>query len=598
MAGKAFDCLIRGHSDAYTVEYLAMFRTNSIWGRLQIPANLWVAFAVVLAFSFFVNLLILTSPIYMMQVYDRVLISGNVDTLLFISLIAGVALIVLALLDGVRGHLLVRLGRYLDGALRDPVLVNSIVQSEDGRLGTRRPLDDLATLRNYLGSPGILPFIDAPWVPFFVVIIFMLHPWLGVLAVLSALLLVGVTLFNDHFSKALLRRAAAQQAMANEFALQAMQNSEVVQAMGMRDAVARRYRGFVEAQGRASQEAGDVSSSSQAASKTIRIAVQSAALGLGAYLVIKGQLTSGGMIAASIILGRALAPVEQGIGSWKQFLAARDAYRSLRDFLGAIPANEERMSLTDLRGQVSVEEVSYRLGEADRPILRRVSFELAPGTAMALVGPSASGKSTLCRLLVGAAVPTVGHVRIDGAEVTTLRPEDARSAVGYLPQTVELFAGTVKDNIARLGEVDDAAVVAAARMAGCHELILRLPDGYETEIGPHGTFLSGGQRQRIGLARALFGNPRVLVLDEPNSNLDQEGEAALKEAIISAKRGGATIIVVNHRSTLLQPIDKIGVLRDGVLERFGDRDDVLREMMQPQPAVKPTLVQAGGGVVR
>lgn len=572
-----------------------MLRTNSIWGKLQIPTNLWIAFGVVLAFSFFVNLLILTSPVYMMQVYDRVLISGNVETLLFLSLIALVALLVLGLLDGVRGHLLVRLGRYLDGALRDPVLVNSISQTEDGRLGSRRPLDDLATVRNYLGSPGILPFIDAPWVPFFIIIIFALHPWLGVMSVLSAALLIGVTLFNDHFSKALLRKAAAEQALANDFAAQAMRNSEVVQAMGMRDAVAKRYRHFIDAQGKAGQKAGDVSSSAQAASKTIRIAVQSAALGLGAYLVIQGQLTAGGMIAASIILGRALAPVEQGIGSWKQFLAARDAFRSLREFLGQIPAEEERMTLSNLRGRINVEDVSYRLGDGDRPILRRVSFDLEPGTAMALVGPSASGKSTLCRLLVGAALPTVGNVRIDGADITALRPADARGAIGYLPQTVELFAGTVKDNIARLGDVDDAAVMAAARMAGCHDLILRLSDGYETEIGPHGAFLSGGQRQRIGLARALFGSPRFLVLDEPNSNLDQDGEAALKEAIIQAKKAGTTIIVVNHRSTLLQPIDKIGLLRDGVLERFGDRDDVLREMMQPPAPAKPTLVQTTAG---
>jgi PrtD family type I secretion system ABC transporter len=569
-----------------------MHSASSVWGRLRVPANLWVALSVVLAFSFFVNLLILTSPIYMMQVYDRVLISGRVETLLFLSLMAFVALAVLGVLDGVRGFLLVRLGRYLDGVLRDPVLVNSIAQSEGGRIGRRRPLDDLTTMRNYLGSPGILPFIDAPWVPFFVAIIFLLHPWLGVLAVGSALILIGVTLFNDHFSKTLLRKAAAQQAMASEFAAQAMQNSEVVQAMGMREAISRRYRRFVDEQGGASQEAGDVGSASQAASKTIRIAVQSAALGLGAYLVIKGELTSGGMIASSIILGRALAPVEQGIGSWKQFIAARDAYRSLKEFLGAIPADEDRLSLPDLEGRVSVEDVSYKLPDGDKPILRKISFELEPGTALALVGPSASGKSTLCRLLVGAVAPSFGHIRIDGADVTALRPDDARRSIGYLPQTVELFAGTVKDNIARLGEVDDAAVVAAARMAGCHELILRLPNGYETEIGARGAFLSGGQRQRIGLARALFGNPRVLVLDEPNSNLDQEGEAALKDAIVAAKQAGVTIIVVNHRSTLLQPIDKLGVIRDGVLERFGDRDDVLRDMMQAQPVSKPTLVQS------
>jgi PrtD family type I secretion system ABC transporter len=373
-----------------------------------------------------------------------------------------------------------------------------------------------------------------------------------------------------------------------------MQNSEVVHAMGMRDAVGARYRRHVEEQSRANQQAGDIGSSFQAATKTIRIFVQSAALGLGAYLVIGGHLTPGGMIASSIILGRALAPIEQGIGSWRQFVAARDAYRSVEEFLREIPADEGRIGLPDLRGKVSVEDVSYRLAGGHEPILKRISFVLEPGQVLALVGPSASGKSTLCRVLVGAVAPSIGSVRIDDAEVTALSPADARRSIGYMPQTVELFAGTVKDNIARLGEVDENGVLAAARLAGCHEMILRLDNGYETEIGPRGAFLSGGQRQRIGLARALYGNPRVLVLDEPNSNLDQEGEVALIEAIQAVKRAGVTVIVVNHRSTLLQPVDKLAVIRDGVLEKYGDRDEVLREMAPK----KPVLVPMGGGSTR
>ena len=570
----------------------SMTTGNSVWDRLRVRANIRDALFLVLVFSFFVNLLVLTSPIYMMQVYDRVLVTGQVETLLLLSLIVLVALAVLGLLEGVRGQLLTRLGRYLDLALRDPILLHAVARSQATGTPNRKIIDDLGQVRSYLGSPAILPFIDGPWVPFFVAITFMLHPWLGVLSLTSAALLVAMTLVNDYLSRRLVRDAAAQQAIASEFAMQAMQNSEVVHAMGMRDAVGARYRKHVEAQSQANQRAGDIGAIFQAATKTLRIAVQSAALGLGAYLVIKGELTPGGMIAASIILGRALAPIEQGIGSWRQFVGARDAYKDVREFLSAIPADDGRIALPDIKGRISVEDVTYKLPDADRPILRRISFTIEPGQVMALVGPSASGKSTLCRLLVGAAMPTLGSVRLDGAEVTSLNAADVRRSIGYMPQTVELFAGTVKDNIARLDRVDEQAVVEAARLAGCHEMILRLDGGYETEIGPRGAFLSGGQRQRIGLARALYGMPRVLVLDEPNSNLDQEGETALIEAILAAKRAGVTVIVVNHRSTLLNPVDKLGVLRDGMLERFGDRDEVLREMAPKRPSLVP--MDAGG----
>lgn len=571
-----------------------MGRGTSIWDQLRVASSLRTAFVRVLIFSFFVNLLILTSPVYMMQVYDRVLVTGQVETLLLLSLIVVIALAVLGVLDGVRGQLLVRVGRYLDVALRDPILLNAVARSQQAGTPFRRIFDDLGTMRGYLGSPAILPFIDAPWAPLFIAVIFVLHPWLGILAVGAVALLVVLTLVNDHLSRRLMLDAATQQAISNEFAAQAMQNSEVVHAMGMRDAVGKRYREHVEQQSRSNQTAGDIGSSFQAATKTIRIAVQSAALGLGAFLVIRGELTPGGMIAGSIILGRALAPIEQGIGSWRQFVAARAAYGSVKEFLSGIPAEEDRIGLPDLKGRVTVEDVTYRLPQAEAPILKRIAFSLEPGQVLALVGPSASGKSTLCRVLVGAAMPTLGSVRVDGAEVTALSAADIRRAIGYMPQTVELFAGTVKDNIARLGDVDEEAVLAATQLAGCHEMILRLDNGYETEIGPRGAFLSGGQRQRIGLARALYGSPRILVLDEPNSNLDQEGEVALIEAIHAVKRAGVTVIVVNHRSTLLQPVDKLAVIREGVLEKFGDRDQVLREMAPK----KPTLVPLGAEAAR
>lgn len=569
--------------------------SKSIWAGLKIDRNLASAFLLVLLFSFFVNLLVLTSPIYMMQVYDRVLVSSRVDTLVYLSLMGLAALAVLGMLEGARSYVLNRVGRYLDHALRNPVLVNAIAQSRDGGANQRRLVDDLGTMRNYIGSSAILPFLDAPWVVFFVVVITMLHPWLGVLAVVSALVLLAMAFANDHLARKALRLATNQQQIATEFANAAIQNSEVVHAMGMQSAISARYLRQVEEMGEASQRAADIGAGIGSASKAVRIAVQSAVLGLGAYLVIQAQMSAGSMIAASIVLGRALAPIEQSIGSLRQFVAARDAYANVSEFLKNLPMEDARIRMPSLSGRLSVEAVSYQMRGAERATVQRVSFRLEPGTALALVGPSASGKSTLCRLLVGAIVPTVGSVRLDSADISAISPDDIQKVVGYLPQNIELFAGTVKENIARLGAVDDAAVIDAAKAAGCHEMILRLQDGYETELGPRGMFLSGGQRQRIGLARAFYGNPRLLVLDEPNSNLDQEGEAALIEALMGAKARGSTIVVVSHRSTLLRPIDMLGVLREGVLEKFGERDAVLREMAPQPPAIKPTLVPAEGG---
>lgn len=570
-----------------------MAPANNVWNALQVSGSLSRAFSLVLVFSFCVNLLILTSPMYMMQVYDRVLTTGQVETLGFLSLMALLALTVLGTLDGVRSYLLTRVGRYLDLTLRAPVLAQAIAQARNGGANQRKVVEDVGTMRNYIGSTAVLPFLDAPWVPFFLVIIATMHPWLGVLGLSSAVLLFAMALANDYMARQALRFAAAQQIVATEFANAAIQNSEVIHAMGMQEAIAERYRLQVERMGEASQRAADVGAAISAASKAVRIAVQSAVLGLGAYLVIKAEMSPGGMIASSIVLGRALAPIEQTIGSWKQFVGARDAYANVKKFLIETPVDAGRISMPTITGRISVEGLSYQMRGLDRPTLSRINFRIEPGTALALIGPSASGKSTLCRLLVGAVAPSMGSVRLDGADIISLNPADVRRAVGYLPQNVELFSGSVKDNIARLGDVDDDTVIRAARAAGCHDLILRLQHGYETELGPRGMFLSGGQRQRIGLARALYGDPKLLVLDEPNSNLDQEGELALVEALVKAKAAGTSIIVVSHRASLLGPIDKLGVLRDGVLEKFGNRDDVLRDMQpQPSPQKKPTLVPA------
>lgn len=570
---------------------------KSVWNETKLGGTLTKALGYVLFFSLFINLLILTSPIYMMQVFDRVLVTSQVETLVYLTLIAVLALITLGLLDAVRGQLLNRVGSYLDKSLRVHLLTHTIAQSRADGENRHRLLDDLSTMRGYMGSPAVLPMVDAPWVPLFLVVISILHPYLGLLAAGAAVVLFALALVNDRLSRNLLREASAHQAAASEFSSAAMNNSDSIHAMGMQEAIAQRYNVNVERMTGASQRAADVSSVVTATSKAIRIGVQVGVLALGAYLVTIAELTAGGMIAASIILGRALAPVEQSIGSWRQFRNTRDAFGRIRAFLTARPTDSERISLPDIKGGLSVEDVSHRMPGAEKFVLQQVKFVLEPGTALTIIGPSASGKSTLCKLIVGSWKPTVGKVRVDGAEIVSLRPEDVSANIGYLPQSVELFSGTAKENIARLGAPADEAVIDAAKSAGCHEMILRLPDGYETELGPHATFLSGGQRQRIGLARALYGNPSLIVLDEPNASLDQAGEAALVNAIIERKASGATFILVSHRMSLLQPVDKIAVLRDGKMERFGARDEILAELA-PRPVDKPRSNLAGSRQVQ
>jgi len=551
---------------------------KNLWHNLRVPRTLTTGLSAAFGFSFFVNLLVLTSPIFMLQVFDRVLMTGQVETLIYLTIIAAVALLVMGLLDGVRGFLLARTGRHLDDNMRQPLLEALLGDTGANAGNQRRLIEDVSTVRGFFGGQSVLPLIDAPWVPFFIGVITLMHPWLGALALGAAIVLFAIAFFNDRLTRKQLSQASGQQYAATEFASSAVENAEVIRAMGMRDTVSGRYRHFTEAMSRANQIAADRGTTMSALSKALRMLVQVGILALGAYLVTRADLTPGGMIAASIVLGRALAPVEQLIGAWRMFVNARDSYERLRTFLLDVPVGEEAISLPRATGHVRVENVSYRVAPSNNMILNRVGLELAPGTSLAVIGPSASGKSSLCRLLVGAWKPAIGTVRVDGADVAGLNPTDARNTFGYLPQDVELFSGSVKDNIARLGQIDDAAVIAAAKAAGCHDAILQLPAGYETELGPQGMFLSGGQRQRIGLARAFYGNPPVVVLDEPNANLDQEGEAALFEAVSKLKQNGSTVIIVSHRVGILQLADKVALLRAGRLERFGDRDDVLREL--------------------
>jgi PrtD family type I secretion system ABC transporter len=558
------------------------------------------AFLVLAAFSFAINLLVLTSPLYMMQVFDRVLSSGRLETLFFLTLIAGALVLGLGLLEVVRGRILIRIGRWLERRLAPELVTVSLRAKLAGESLGSQPLRDLATIRGFLSGAGVNALLDAPWVPVFIVIIALLHPWLGLIALVSALLLFAVAVVNEAVARHPIKEAAKRSIVAMQRVDAAMRNAEVVHAMGMRPDFLRRWT-EVNGQALALQvQAGDRNALLLGFSKFLRLFVQILILGCGAWLVLRGQLTSGGMIAASILLGRALAPVEQSIGAWKGLVSARDARDRLdRMFERQAPA-PETMRLPAPVGRLDCAQLMFLPRGQSEPILRGVSFALEAGECLGLIGPSAAGKSSLCKILVGTWQPTRGHARLDGADIHSWDADSLGRQVGYLPQDVELFAGTVADNIARLEpDPDPDLVVEAARTAGVHQLVLALPKGYATEIGDAGSFLSGGQRQRIGLARALYGRPRLIVLDEPNASLDSEGEEALIQAMHTAKDWGATVVLVAHQPRILSPCDKILILRGGAVELFGPRDEVMAKLRAaPVPTRAPAPAAATARALR
>ncbi|MCB9947419.1 MAG: type I secretion system permease/ATPase [Rhodospirillaceae bacterium] len=535
-------------------------------------------FVFVGVFSFFLNLLMMVVPLYMMQVYDRVLASGSTETLVMVTIIAAVALAALGTLEAMRSQVLTRVSTWLDQRLSGRLIGVSLAAKLGGAPMGAQALRDLGQVRAFVSGQGIFPLFDSPWVPIYVAVIWLIHTWLGVLAAIAAVILFLMALANELVTRALLKDAGQKQVRALRQVTTVVDNAEVVQAMGMLPGLTRRYDELNDQVLAIQRVASDRASGIVGVSKFFRLFVQVGILGLGALLVIRGELTGGGMIAGSILLGRALAPVEQAITAWKSFVAARDGYARLQDMLLRLPTEREAMDLPAPQGYVVVDRVSFVPPGAAKPVLKVVSMDASPGQAVGIIGPSASGKSTLCRLIVGIWPPSAGSVRLDAADVHAWDRAALGRHIGYLPQDVELFAGTVKDNIARMGNPDAEAVVAAAQLAGVHEMILHLPEGYETEIGEGGAMLSGGQRQRIGLARALFGDPRLIVLDEPNSNLDPDGEAALLRAVAQLKAAGCTIIMVAHRPSILTHVDKVVMLRDGAVELAGSRDEVLRQV--------------------
>lgn len=530
-------------------------------------------------FSLGVNVLMLTAPLYMLQVFDSVLTSRSTDTLLLLTLVAAIALLTLGALDGVRGVLLARIGGWLDDALGPPVLRAGV----EGALATGAPasvqgLRDLSTLRGFLSGNGIIPMMDAPWIPVFIAVIFLLHPMLGWLAIFGGIILFVMAIVNELTTRRQYGDASRGSMATLGHAEAATRNADAIQAMGMLDNLIRHWRSRHGEASRSLAEAVSRGSAIAATSKFLRLVLQVLLMGSGAYLVILNELTPGSMIAASVLMGRALAPIDQSIVGWRSFISARAAYQRLTKSL-SIPVGETTTTpLPRPTGSVSAEGVSYIHPGCDEPTVRSVSFAIQPGEALGLIGPTAAGKTTLARLLVGNLHPRAGKVRLDGVNLARWNAEDRGQYVGYLPQDVELFAGTVKDNIARLGEAKPEDVMTAAKIAGVHELILRLPKAYDTEIGPDGAALSGGERQRIALARAIFGKPALLVLDEPNASLDNEGDTALLRAIHFMKQQGTTIIVISHRPHVMRLMDKILVVRDGRNAMFGPRDEVMEKL--------------------
>jgi PrtD family type I secretion system ABC transporter len=532
------------------------------------------------AFSLGINILALASPLYMMQLYDRVVSSRSVDTLVMLTLMFAVAIAALVALDTLRGQVLSRLGIWLDDRLGPPVIVAglraTLATTTAGRAG--EALRDRATVRNFLTGPTTTPLMDAPWAPLFIGLLYILHPLLGAIGLASGFVLFGLAVLNEAVTKAPLQHANRAAARTQRTIEAAFRNAEAVEAMGMREGVVRLWRRESHAGKRAQEVAANRAAVVQALSKFTRLIVQSAIMGAGAWLVIEQNASAGIMFGASFLVARALAPVENAIVTWKSLVSARLAYGRLQHLLDAARPDPKGMPLPRPEGELAIERLVFGAPGSDTPILRGISFKLGAGEVMGLVGPSAAGKTTLARCITGTWRPSSGHVRLDGADIAVWLAADGGAHMGYLPQDVELFAGSVRDNISRLTEAEPEAVIRAAKLAGLHEMIMRLPKGYDSDIGEGGLKLSGGQRQRVGLARALFGEPRLVVLDEPNASLDAEGEAALIQAIAQLKARGTTVIVIAHRPSILQHADKVMVLREGVIAAFGSRDEVIAKL--------------------
>lgn len=558
----------------------------------------------VFGLSFFSNMLMLASPVYMLLIYGNVLTSGSTDTLIVLTGITLSLLALLAVIEAMRQRLLGNFGRYLDWAVSDQVferlfrrraiLGDSVTQREKGSGGAAL-LRSVDTIRNFFSSTGILAFFDAPFAPFFIALVFWMHAWLGYVALVGAIIIFILAIIGEISARGLFQQSGSEASAAQSFTETSLRNASALEAMGMLEALRARWKRnhapSVEKAARGTSRIGSLSGMT----KAVRFGVQVAILGVGAYLAVQQVITPGEMIAASIIMGRGLAPVEQSIGAWRSFVQARDAQRKVNGLLKAIPARQPGVSLPKPKPDLQVQNlIGSPPNTSGSPLLRGINFALEPGTFCCVIGNTGVGKSTLAQFLVGVWTPRDGSVRLGGIDMHSWAPQDRGAHIGYLPQDIELFEGTVADNIARFQKVNDEEVIAAAQLAGCHDLILRLPQTYLTPIGEGGSQLSGGQRQRIALARALYREPSLVVLDEPSSNLDANGEAALRNTIRELKAKGITVVAIEHKVHLLEVADKVLLMGGDGRGQFSDRDDFFQKqgLFKSPPAKPAQLAEA------
>ncbi len=547
-------------------------------------------------FSFFVNALMLVPSFYMLQVYGRVVTSGSIPTLVMLTLIMTILMGTMGSLEWVRSRIMVRLSTRLDVLLSRDVYRASFKKALDsgGMDASAQPLNDLTGLRQFLTGNGLFAFFDTPWLPVYIGVMFLFHPWYGWFAIGCAIVLLMLAVVNEKLTGKAIADANKQNIAANLHTNKNLRNAEVIESMGMLETLMGRWgerqRQVLLLQSQASDKGGMVTSFS----KTFRMLSQSLILGIGAYLAVKQEITPGLMIAGSILLGRALAPIDLMIGSWKGFISARSQYARLNEILDEQQAEPQRMSLPAPEGRVLVENLIVSAPGSKTPILKNISFAVPAGSIVGVIGPSASGKSTLARALLGVWAPQHGVVRLDGADINNWDKRELGPYVGYLPQDIELFEGSISENIARFREVEPDKVIQAAKAAGVHEMILQLPEGYDTVIGSDGVNLSGGQRQRVGLARAIYGSPRLIILDEPNSNLDDVGERALAMAIQQLKASGATVFIITHRTSILAQLDRLLVMSNGAIGLYGPRDKVMAELNKQQASAQKIAQVAPG----
>lgn len=552
---------------------------NSLNDALRYCKN---SFLSAIFFSMIINLLMLVPVIYMLQLYDRVVPTGNESTLLMLTIILLILLLTLGILEWVRSQVLIRVSSRLETILNTRVFNIAYKQAlfSGNQQLSSQPLDDLTSLRQFMTGTGLFAFFDAPWLPFYIAVLFLFHPWFGWASVFTAVVLIVLAIINEKMTCESLSKANSLSVVSRSSVNKALKNVEAIESMGMLKQLRRRWESgahhVLRLQTNASATAGLVSS----LSKVSRLSSQSLILGMGAYLTIQQEITPGLMIAGSVLLGRALAPIDLLIANWRGFVNARSQYNRLNELLTKIPEEKETMDLPVPEGRLAVENVVIVPPGGKSAVIKGVNFTLEKGCSLAIIGPSGAGKSTLARGMLGIWSTTRGKVRLDGADIFSWDREALGPYLGYLPQEIELFDGTISENIARFGKVEAEKVVMAAKMADVHELILRLPEGYDTVIGAPGGMLSSGQKQRIGLARALYGNPALVVLDEPNSNLDEQGELALANALVRMKQQRRTVIIITHRQNILTLIDNLLILKEGMIAACGPRQEVLKQLQQ------------------